>query len=94
MPVKKEEVIQVKSYDFWITFKKLILEAATVGAISALLYLADVGLPEVALNNQTYALLIMTLAAFVRGIANWWKHKEDIEDIVINPDTNEIIKVL
>jgi len=88
---RKEETIEVLTYDYWITIKKLLLEAATVGAVSALIYLADVGIPELALEYEQYAILIMTLAAFVRGIANWLKHKDGIEEIIIDADTKEII---
>ena len=86
------KIIQVKSYEFGITLKKLLIEAATVGAISALLYLADYGIPELVIDNQQYALIIMTVAAFVRGIANWLCHKDDIEEIKINSSTNEVIR--
>ena len=93
MPIKRvTKTIEVKSYELGVTIKKLLIEAATVGAISALFYLADVGIPEIAINNQQYALLIMTAAAFVRGIANWLKHKDDIEEIIIDATTNEIIR--
>ena len=53
MPVKRvTKTLQVKSYDLGITIKKLIIEAAMVGAISALIYLADVGIPGLVVDNQ------------------------------------------
>jgi len=92
MPVKKTKLLEVKTYSLGITIKKLLIEAATVGAISALIYVADVGIPELAIDNQQYALIIMASAAFVRGIANWLMHKGDIEEILIDAKTNEVIR--
>ena len=79
------------AYDFYITLKKLLIEAAIVALISALVYLADTGIPGLTIDYPQYSLILMTVAAAVRGVANWLKHKDDIEDIIINPDTNEII---
>lgn len=88
----KTKTIEVKSYDLGITIKKLLIEAATVGVISTLVYLADVGIPGLVIEYPQYAIIIMAAAAFVRGITNWSKHKDDLEEIIVDSITNEIIR--
>jgi len=82
--------LEVRTGDPLISIKKLLIEAFTVGVIAVLVYLIDIGLPGLALEYPEYAILLTLLTAFIAGLVNWLKHRNDSVLITVDEKTNEI----
>jgi len=64
-----------EKYDPYITLKKVACEATTIGLVAVATYLVDAGFEELVLGCPEYATIILVVSAIVRGLLNWYKHK-------------------
>ena len=84
----------IRTYDPWITIKKLLTQAGLVALIAVLTYFIDSGLPELALEYPEYAAIIAVASALIVATLNYLKHKNDATLVKKDSKTGEIVEVL
>ena len=75
--IKIVTVEKVSTYDPWISVKKLLIQAATVGGVASLTYLVDIGLPQLSIDLPEYAGIITIISGIIAWALNYSKHKTD-----------------